>query len=138
MTIVVDASVVVRWLFEDEKSDAAEKVLRDIHKQGGSAPSLLTLEVCNALVVGVRRKRLSDADMHQGIEIVKSVPIQLDDINGIRVLSDVTKLAQLYELTVYDATYLELAMRMSIPIATFDSALRTAAKKAGVKNWIKS
>lgn len=135
MTVVVDASVALRWLFADERSGEADAIFRHVDRAGGHAPGLFPAEVGNALNVGLRRQRIAEGDLVQGVVIIQSLPIALDDVETRRVLHDVVPLARRHELSVYDAMYLELAMRLHLPLATFDDRLADAAKRSGVPGW---
>lgn len=135
MTLVVDASVALRWVFNDEQSEAGDAVFRQIDRDGAHAPALFPIEVGNALTVGLRRQRITDADLFKGIAIIQSLPIAFDDVDAHRVLHDVAQLARQFELSVYDAMYLELAMRLNLPLATFDERLTLAAGRSGTQLW---
>jgi predicted nucleic acid-binding protein len=138
LTLVLDASVALTWLFPDEHSELGEQVFRDIYATGAHAPVMLPIEVGNGLNVGLRRGRLTVADWHKGISVVQALPMTIDEFMSDRMLSDVTPLAQRYELSVYDAMYLELASRLGLPLATFDRGLSDAAEEAGVQLWSKA
>ncbi len=133
MTLVLDASVALTWLFGDEQSEKAEAIFRDIYVNGAHAPVMLPIEVGNALNVGVRRGRLTVADWHKGVSVIQSLPVAIDEFSFVRTLNEVAQLGQRYGLSVYDAMYLELASRRGLPLATFDAGLRKAADLAGVR-----
>lgn len=91
------------------------------------------LEVGNTLLMGERRKRCSEADTANFLGILRALAIEPDPEPMAHVAASTFALARGHGLTLYDAAYLELAMRASRPLATLDKELRTAAKKAGVK-----
>jgi predicted nucleic acid-binding protein len=132
MPFVVDASVALAWPFEDEASDYAVNVLRRLREDRGVVPPIWPLEVANGLLVGERRGRLSRAKAARAVELLCELPIVVDELDAETALGAVLDLARTHGLTAYDATYLELAMREGLPLATQDDALRSAAEQAGV------
>jgi predicted nucleic acid-binding protein len=95
-------------------------------------PSIWPLEVANALWVGERRKRCTQADTLAWTGFLQSLPIIVDEETARRAWGEVLALARLESLSVYDATYLELALRLELPLATLDSKLSAAAGRIGV------
>ena len=132
MSFVLDSSVALAWCFEDERTDATDALLRQVALSGAVASALWPLEVLNALLVGERRGRL-DADKRQTLAgFLRDLPIRLDDKTAEAVWRETSALAARFQLTVYDASYLELAQRLERPLATRDRALRVAANRLGV------
>ena len=127
MSIVIDCSVTLAWLYDDERSPAIEDVMRSVGEAGAMVPAIWRLEVANGLQQGVRRRRI-DADFRDGA---------LRDLSEMDVITDpdtdrfawtrTLKLADRFRLTLYDACYLELAQRRGMPIASLDQELRAAA-----------
>jgi predicted nucleic acid-binding protein len=132
MPIVVDASVILAWLFEDEASDYAERTLEALREDEGVAPSLWAFEVANSLLMAERRGRSTARGTERSIELVSALPITIHDIMTQNVFGPVLALARKEQLTVYDASYLELAMRQDLALATQDRELRKAADRVGV------
>ena len=130
--IVVDASVAMTWCFPDENSGYAHAVLDELSGISAVVPALWTIEVANALAVGERRKRITGADSSRFVDLVSALSIRFDSRTAGRALSHALPLARAYGLSAYDATYLELAMRESAPLATLDDRLRAAAEASGV------
>ncbi len=131
MAFVIDASVVLAWLLPDERSDAAQSLLmRAVHERP-RAPSLLMLEVGNALLQAERRTRLRRAARLDLLDALTALPIALEPIAAEAMLR-AGELAARHTLTLYDACYLELAIARSCALATFDRALADAARKEGV------
>lgn len=130
MTIVVDASMTLGWIFEDEEDEYAEEVLRKF--QGGRVPALWPLEVVNGLLVAHRRKRLNPAQLKAGFNDLGQFPIMVEAPPAAAIQRGVLELAMKHNLSAYDAAYLELAIRDSLPLATLDAKLQAACKKAGV------
>ncbi|HBA87914.1 MAG TPA: VapC toxin family PIN domain ribonuclease [Geobacter sp.] len=133
---VLDTSVAVSWFFEDETGEYTATVLESLTDWEAVVPSLLPLEVANVLLVAERRKRCSEAEAVRFIELLESLPITTDDDTARRALNRTYQLAREYGLTSYDATYLELAMRLGVPLATMDRQLADAAIKAGVEIFL--
>jgi len=134
MDWVLDASIALAWAFPDETSVQADRFLsRVTAKDLLWVPSLWWYEVANALVVAERRKRLTEADGIQLIELYGALPIRTDMISGMEVIGRLRTLARQYNLSAYDVAYLELALRKGLGLATTDLNLQSASKKAGVK-----
>ncbi len=134
--IVVDASITMTWCYPDEHSDYAYQVLDILEHTPAVVPSLWTIEIANALVVGERRHRLSPADISHFLELINGLAIETDPETASRALGDTRSLALIHGLSVYDATYLELAMRSGLPLATLDERLKKAAQQAGAKVFL--
>jgi predicted nucleic acid-binding protein len=127
MAIVIDASVVLALLLNEQLADTAEAIMN----QGGiCAPDLLNLEVTNGLVSAVRRKRMTKQDATSLIEAFATLPIAFDE----QTTPSPTLLACALEhgLTSYDASYLLLAQRLRSPLASFDAQLCAAAKSINI------
>ena len=130
---VLDGSIALAWCFPDEQAAYPQSVLSAL---GGKAeavvPALWPLEVANALLMGERRKRSSQMDTVAWMGFLSALPITVDTEAATRAFGDITNLARTHRLTVYDAAYLELAMRLGIALATLDGELKAAAKAVGV------
>lgn len=130
--LVVDCSVTMAWCFEDECDELADAVLDRLADGEAWVPSLWPLEVANVLVAAERRRRLTAADSARFIELLMGLPIVVDDRSHERALSQVLAAARQLGISVYDASYLELAMRLGATLATRDTRLSAAAAAAGV------
>ena len=129
ISFVIDASVVIAWGFK-EKHASAELAFSRIQTEQTIAPALWWYELRNVLVVGERQGRLTQRETARFLRNISRLTITVDSSpNEIQVLT----LARRHRLTVYDAAYLELALRRKLPIACKDGPLRTAAKRARVK-----
>ena len=95
------------------------------------APQLWPIEALNSLLAAERRGRLDAAARHRRARFLRDLPIRGDDETAGRLWNDTARLAEQHGLTAYDAAYLELALRLSVPLATADRALIGAARKAG-------
>jgi predicted nucleic acid-binding protein len=129
---VLDGSVTLAWFFEDEADAYAEAVQDSLETAVAVVPSLWPLEVANALVVGERRRRTTEAKANAFLALLQALPVTIDDETATRAWRDSLPLARAHQLSVYDATYLELALRRDLPLATLDKNLKAAASAAGV------
>ena len=129
---VLDGSVALSWCFEDEASEYADCVLRSLTVCTAIVPSLWPLEVANVLLIGERRGRCTQADTAHWTGVLKRLPISYDDATAHHAFDEVVTLGRAHAITAYDAAYLELALRMGLPLATLDAKLRPAAAAAGV------
>jgi len=131
--LVIDGSTTLGFLMLDEQHPDALKTLAIIESGTPTyVPAHWCVEVANGLVMAERRKRASQADITEALNLVAALPVIEDDQTARRVGSDATALARQYGLTIYEACYLELAMRRGAALATSDHALAKAAKAAGV------
>ena len=129
---VLDNSIAMAWSFADEVSDYADAVLDSLTTVRTIVPMLWPLEVANALLMGERRKRSTEAETIRWIGILNRLPIVIDDETNTRAWSDTLALARGHKLSAYDAAYLELAIRRRLPLATLDDPLKAAAAAIGV------
>lgn len=129
---VLDNSVTMVWGFDDEANPYAESMLDLMPTARAYVPSLWPLEVANVLLVGERRKRITPADTSKFLALLSTFPITVDDETTARAWSDTINVARSQGLSVYDAGYLELAMRRGLPLATLDDKLKAAAVAVGV------
>ena len=134
MDWVLDSSTALALALPDETSEQADRFFGRI--TSGSVlwvPALWWYEMANALLGAQRRKRLTERDRMRLIELYKMLPIQTDTVLDSDAMYRFQTLAMEYELSAYDAAYLELAQRRAFGLATFDQRLHSAARKAGVK-----
>jgi predicted nucleic acid-binding protein len=104
--------------------------------QGGATihvPSLWAIEVANALLAAVRRKLMTDSQRRAAINLLFRTGAKVDSDTADLAWTAISDLAIKYGLSVYDASYLELAVRKTLPLASRDEPLRAAARKCGVK-----
>lgn len=132
MSLVIDASLTMTWYFEDEATAATEALLDVVAKSGAVVPPLWRLEVASGLQSGIRRKRIDAAYRDASMADLGRMPITVDPDTDIYVWTTTLRLADRYRLTIYDACYLELAQRRSLPLATLDAELRAAAQALGL------
>lgn len=130
MAFVVDASVAAAWIMPDESVLAADTVLDRLIDDEALAPGIWWFEIRNLLIVNERRRRLTAAQSATALADLEALSIRLDHAADDAVLF---KLCRQHRLTVYDAAYLELALREALPLATLDPALISAARAEGVR-----
>ncbi len=127
---VVDASLVASWCFPDERTTYTEAVLDAVSNASDVvAPRLWAYEVHNSVLIGLRRNRITSAHAKAFLEDLRSFRIRLTDPLSYR---NVFALADRYVLTVYDAAYLDIAIREGLPLASLDKKLVSAATDSGV------
>ena len=130
--LVIDASIALTWCFEDEVTEATEAIGTRVDSEGAVVPDLWRLEIANALLLAERRGRLKRSNMEQRLELLAALPITIDGDTASRAWTDTLLLARAERLTLYDAAYLELAIRRDVELATLDRELRRAARNMGV------
>jgi predicted nucleic acid-binding protein len=130
---VLDASVTLAWCFEDENDAYADAVLGFLGNHIAVVPALWFSEIANAIAVAERRRRIRRTEISRVVGLISSIAITVDHNLTIHPwMTNVIALAQKTNLSSYDATYLELAMRLGLPLATTDRALRLAATNQDV------
>ena len=132
MSFVLDNSVALTWCFEDERTPATTALLVQIGESGALAPGLWPLEALNGLLVAERRGRLDSSRRHRLAGFLHALPIKLDDETANRAWTETLGLAERFGLSAYDASYLELAQRHRLPLASLDQDLRAAATALGL------
>jgi predicted nucleic acid-binding protein len=128
MSLVVDSSITLAWVYGDETTEPGRRVFNELSESGGWVPGLWRLEVANVLEMGVRRKRHSAAFRDATLADLEHLPIRVDAETDRHAWGATLRLAERHHLTLYDATYLELALRRNLPLATLDEDLRRAAR----------
>jgi predicted nucleic acid-binding protein len=133
MSLVLDSSLILAWIHRNETTVAVERVIESLKQTGAWVPSLWHLEVANVLHIGVRRRRYG-ADFRDGaLSDLSLYRIYVDSETHRQAWSATLRLAERHGLTVYDASYLELALRRRLPLATLDRQLRVAAESEGAQ-----
>ncbi len=131
--IVVDASVALAWCFPDEASEYADAVLVALEGHPVLVPAVWALEVTNAVVGAERRKRISQQEIRHFLELLGGLTINQESLPVAANVSNILPLAREYGLSAYDASYLDIALRHGVPLATLDSRLEQAGRSAGVE-----
>ena len=129
--IVVDCSVLIASLLPDEIEEQAQLIMVDLQRGVTLAvvPSLFYQEISNALLMAYRRKRINQDILSQYLDVVAMLPVTVDTAAATQgnTMKVVCQLAEKHGLTTYDASYLELAIRLDLPLVTLDSDLYNAA-----------
>jgi predicted nucleic acid-binding protein len=133
MQFVLDASVTVAWCFNDEATTQTTALLESLENGKAFVPAIWPLEIGNVLISAQKRQRISYADIMQFLDLLKNINIHVDLETVDKSFHEVFSLAHTENLTTYDAAYLELAMRMGIPLATKDRLLQQACNRLGVE-----
>jgi predicted nucleic acid-binding protein len=128
---VVDNSVVMSWCFKDETNNYADTVLDMLIESAAVVPSIWPLEVVNVLILAERKKRLSESDSIRFLTLLSQLPIVVE-YERPDMMKELLALARSNNLSSYDASYLDLAMRKGFPIATLDNKLIEAARRIDV------
>jgi predicted nucleic acid-binding protein len=132
VSLVLDSSVTLAWAYSEETTPAIQQVFGRIADHGAYVPALWRLEVANVLETGVRRGRTDSAFRDAVLADLALMPIRLDLETDRQAWGATLQLAVAHRLTLYDASYLELAQRRKLPLATLDRDLRTAANRERV------
>ena len=133
MPLILDSSVALAWIYTDELTPATLSLSKSIGETGAWAPSIWPLEIANSLFFSIRRGRINHAFRDQAILDLTRLGISIDDVTHEHAWTTTLALSDRCKLTTYDACYLELAHRRSLPLATLDNELHAAAKKVGVR-----
>jgi predicted nucleic acid-binding protein len=138
MSFVLDNSVSIRWFFGDGKPQElayADRVLDALKSESAVVPVTWGLELANVIARAEDKGLATEARSDAFIEMLEGVDIDVDTATFQNVLTHTLHLARRYQLSSYDASYLEVALRLGIPLATLDEDLLKAAKKAGVEKF---
>lgn len=139
MSVVIDSSVALNWVMPDEDRTHTEALMDSIASTGAVVPPLFKIEVGNSLLIAVRRQRIAAGYISDALDLLGRLPLRADVTSVEHVWSSTIEIAAAYGLTLYDATYLESAIRLELPLATLDKKLSHAAEIAGVSPpWLKT
>ena len=130
---VLDASITLAWCFSDEATPKTLSLLENLEENMAFAPEIWPLEVGNILIQAQRKNRITYANISEYLALLNSLNIQIDRETAPRGLHEIISLAYTEKLSTYDAAYLELALRLGLPLATKDTQLSRAAARLGVK-----
>jgi predicted nucleic acid-binding protein len=128
----LDASFTFQWLFRDEASPEGYAALAVIVRGGAVVPPLWFVEITNVLGMAERRGRVAHAELPEALRLLRSLPLTVDEPPSLAWAETVLELMRAHRLTAYDATYLELARRRGLELATRDRDLMAVARAAGV------
>jgi predicted nucleic acid-binding protein len=132
VSLVIDASMTVAWLFYNQRSDPPRSVLRRVVRDGAAAPLIWRLEVANVLRTSIRRSHCTEEYATACLRRLGRLRITIDPETDRNAWGATRELSRLHNLTLYDAAYLELAVRLRQPIASLDVALLNAARAVGL------
>jgi predicted nucleic acid-binding protein len=132
VSLVLDSSVALAWVYADETTDAVLSLFDEIRIRGAWVPGLWRWEIANVLHLNVRRGRHDGVFRDGALSSLALLPVRVDAEADRQAWSATLHLAERHRLTVYDAAYLEIAWRRKIPLATLDRELRAAASGEGV------
>jgi predicted nucleic acid-binding protein len=130
--LVLDCSAALGWSNPGELTDPLQIVLDEVVEFGAWVPGLWRLEVANGLQMAVRKGRITGADRERVLANLSELNILIDPHTDENAWSATVQLSSRHGLTAYDASYLELAVRRRLPLATLDNDLRAGAKAEGV------
>jgi predicted nucleic acid-binding protein len=129
---VLDASLVLAWSFDDEPEPASAFSFELLARDQAIVRSIWSVEIANALMVAERVGRVTRSDVTRLVSMAREFRLEVELTMTQLALAPVLDVARDYGLTAYDASYLELAMRRGLPLASLDRRLRAAAESAGV------
>jgi predicted nucleic acid-binding protein len=132
MSLVLDCSMTAAWLYPDEATQETRRVLTLVTDTGAVVPVIWHAEIANVLQMAVRKGRIEVGQRAMALDHLGKLGIETDPDTNRHVWGAAIALADRHELTVYDATYLELAVRRRLPLATLDKELRDAAMAESV------
>jgi predicted nucleic acid-binding protein len=130
---VLDASAALAWFFEDEATADSTSLLRMIGENQPVAPSVFPLEMANTLLMAERKQRVTPAQFESYVGRLSRLNIEIEAQSETLVIGGVLPLARKHALSSYDASYLELAVRRSLPLASRDERLKRAARSCGIE-----
>ena len=137
MEWVVDSSLALAWGLPDERSSRADRVLDRVTIRGTLwVPALWWYEIANALMMAERRRRITESHLQALVQLYERLPLHTVTHLPTHMLQQIHSPALGHHLSAYDASYLELALRKGLPLATLDRPLQKAAKSAGVESII--
>jgi predicted nucleic acid-binding protein len=127
VSLVLDSSITVAWLYREEATKTVDTIFENLVQASAWVPALWHLEVANVLQIGIRRQRHAVDFRDHVLSDLSKLAIHVDAETQRHAWGATARLAERRGLTVYDAAYLELALRRSLPLATLDEDLRAAA-----------
>jgi predicted nucleic acid-binding protein len=133
MSLVIDSSVALSWVYTDEFSAATRRLLEHVSLSGAWVPMVWYLEIANSLQVSVRRRRIDRTTRDAAISDLSALNISTDPETIVFAWTTTLELTERFRLTAYDACYIELALRRGLPLATFDEELRVAGRQLDIE-----
>jgi predicted nucleic acid-binding protein len=133
VSLVLDSSITVAWLYREDATKSVDDIFENLIEASAWVPALWHLEVANVLQIGMRRHRHGADFRDRVLSDLSELPIHVDPETDRQAWGATVRLAERHGLTVYDAAYLELALRRRLPLATLDRDLRSAASAEKVE-----
>jgi predicted nucleic acid-binding protein len=132
VSLVLDSSATLAWIYSDETTEPIRQLFETVIEEGAFVPALWRLEVANSLTLAMRKGRINAEYRRASLADLALLDITTDPETDFHAWAETLNLADRFRLTLYDAAYLELAMRRGLPLATLDAELRSAATALGV------
>jgi predicted nucleic acid-binding protein len=129
VSLVLDTSATLAWLYQDENGDLAREILDRVTSGGAWVPAIWRLEIANGLRTGIRRGRIDMNYRDEALSNLGLLNISIDSETDKHAWTTTLRLSDRFQLTPYDAAYLELAQRRSLPLASLDSELVAVAQE---------
>ena len=133
MSLVLDSSATLAWIYSDETTNPIRRLFDAVGDEGAVVPALWRLEIANSLTVALRRGRIDANFRRAALTDLALLDIAIDDQTDVHAWGETLRVADSFQLTVYDAAYLELAQRRNLALATLDRELRAAATSLGLR-----
>jgi len=133
VSLVLDSSTALAWIYQDENSEPADDILNAVVADTAWVPTLWWLEIANGLRTGIRRGRINIDDRDHALAELRLLNIETDQDTHRQAWDATLRLSDRLGITSYDACYLELAQRRSLPLGSLDSTLCGAARRSGVR-----
>ena len=120
-------------LLPDEQSAAADALASRFSEGSAAVPTIWPLEVRNALLAALRCRRITAAEFDERLEVLALLPLDVEPAADAATLKRTVALARRHDLSVYDASYVDLAKQRTLPLATLDAKLRKACAAQRIK-----
>lgn len=133
MSLVLDASIALAWALGEEPGEASARAADAVRGGRVHVPSIWPLEVANGLLMQVRRRRIGWPDCAAALRVVADLQVVVEALDSALACGPIAALGQALGVTAYDAAYIELALRLEVPLATLDQQLGRAATAAGAR-----
>ncbi len=132
MSLVIDSSMTLGWVYADERTSASTEILHRVHREGAWVPTIWRFEIANALQFGVKKKRITKSERTDLLADLHAMNISIDPHSNLHAWGETLDLTDRFRLTTYDASYVELALRRHLPLATLDRDIQTACEALGI------
>ncbi len=133
MSVVLDSSATLAWIFGDETTEPIRRVFDAVGQEGAFVPSTWRLEIANSLTIAMRLRRIDHEFRRAALSDLGELDIIVDGLTDPRAWNATLDLGDRFRLTAYDAAYIELALRRALPLATLDQDMRSAGAALGLR-----